>query len=118
MNRIKNIYILLILFLFFIVVQFLPVVCLFKQVTGISCPACGMTRAFYSILHLHFLDAVNYNLLSIPLFIFIIYFVFRLIYDIFKNQFSFIPQLLNYFSDHYIFIFSILFISFIFNNIK
>ena len=35
--------------------------CLFKQITGNSCWNCGMTRAFLSILHLEFNDAVNYN---------------------------------------------------------
>ena len=35
--------------------------CLFKQITGNSCWNCGMTRAFLSILHLEFNDAINYN---------------------------------------------------------
>ena len=56
-NRIKNVLILLILILFLLFVLNIPVTCIFKSVTGISCPACGMTRAFISILHLNFLNA-------------------------------------------------------------
>ena len=35
--------------------------CLYKQITGNSCWNCGMTRAFLSILHLNFNDAIRYN---------------------------------------------------------
>jgi len=35
--------------------------CLFKQITGNPCWNCGMTRAFLSILHLEFKNAINYN---------------------------------------------------------
>ena len=45
------------LILFLLFVLNIPVTCIFKSVTGISCPACGMTRAFISILHLNFLNA-------------------------------------------------------------
>ena len=36
-------------------------ICLFKFITGKECWNCGMTRAFLSILHLNFVDALNYN---------------------------------------------------------
>lgn len=35
--------------------------CLYKQITGKSCWNCGMTRAFLSILHFEFDNAINYN---------------------------------------------------------
>lgn len=35
--------------------------CIYKQVTGNPCWNCGMTRAFLSILHLKFNEAINYN---------------------------------------------------------
>jgi len=35
--------------------------CLYKQITGNSCWNCGMTRAFLSILHFEFNNAINYN---------------------------------------------------------
>ena len=47
--------------LFLLVIKFIPVTCIFNQVTGIYCPACGMTRAFLSILHFDFKAAYQYN---------------------------------------------------------
>ena len=41
--------------------------CIFKDLTGIECPLCGMTRACYSIMHLHFASAFSYNPLSLML---------------------------------------------------
>lgn len=95
-NRIKNVLILLILILFLLFVLNIPVTCIFKSVTGISCPACGMTRAFISILHLNFLNAFLLNILSIPLFIFICISVIIMIIEIFRNKFNYIPKLLNF----------------------
>ena len=118
MNRIKNFIILTILIIFLYTISILPVTCFLKSVTGIYCPACGMTRAFISILNLNFLDAIYFNILSIPLFIFIIYFSFRLIIDLIKNDFVFVPNLLNFFKNYYWIILISLFISFFFNNIK
>ncbi len=44
-------------------------ICPIKNIFGISCFGCGLTRGFVSILELKFLDALKYNVLSIPLFI-------------------------------------------------
>ena len=35
--------------------------CPIKFLTGISCPGCGMTRAWLSALHLHFAEAFAYH---------------------------------------------------------
>ena len=35
--------------------------CIFKNIFGIECPGCGMTRAFLSILHFEFHKAIAYN---------------------------------------------------------
>ncbi len=118
MNRIKNGIILLILISFLCFVAIMPVTCIFKTVTGIYCPACGLTRSFLSIINFHFIDAIWYNILGIPMFAFIITFILMLIYDFLKNRFYFIPKLLNFFEKHYIFILVLLLISFVFNNLK
>lgn len=118
MNRIKNFIILAILIFFLYTISILPVTCFFKSVTGIYCPACGMTRAFTSILNFNFLDAIYFNILSIPFFIFIVYFSFKLVIDLTKNIFVFIPNLLDFFKDYYWIFLMLIFISFIFNNIK
>ena len=118
-NRTKNICILAILALFLLMIELIPVTCLFFQVTGIYCPACGMTRAFHSILTFHFMEAFDYNILAIPLFIFISFSVFRLIYEIIMNKWSYIPSILKILSNKFIvaFIFILLFISFVNNNL-
>ena len=115
-KRIINIIILFTLILFFIFINFFPVNCLFKQFTGISCPGCGMTRSFNSIMHLDFTNAIKFNILSIPLFIFFIIFIVNLIIDILKNRFIFIPKILNLFSKYYIVLIIVIIFSFIYNN--
>ena len=40
-------------------------VCLFHNLFGTECPGCGMTRALYSLLHLDFAAAWEYNRLSV-----------------------------------------------------
>ncbi len=43
--------------------------CMIKQLTGLQCPGCGITRAAHAVLHGHFAEALSYNLffiVSIP----------------------------------------------------
>ncbi len=94
-NRIKNSVILIILTLFLLMIEFVPVTCVLQRVTGISCPSCGMTRAFYSILGFDFVQAFHYNILSIPLFIFIVFSIIVLLYEIFVGKWNYIPTLLK-----------------------
>ena len=118
MSRLKNCLILFILTLFLLIVKLMPVSCIFHTVSGIYCPACGMTRAFNSILKLDFISALSYNILSIPLFIFIVASIIMLIIDIIKNKFEYIPNVLKFLSKHYVSILILLFISFLFNNLN
>ena len=46
------------------------------------CFGCGLTRAFICILELKFLEAIRYNVLSIPLFIGIMLYSAALCFDI------------------------------------
>lgn len=118
MNRVKNITILTILIAFLLMVAKIPVTCIFKSVTGISCPACGMTRSFFAILHFDFLEAFSQNILGIPLFIFLTVSVIILLYEIVKNQFHYIPKILHFFEKYYVIILLLLGLSFIINNLK
>ena len=124
MNRIKNFIIIIILIIFLYIIAILPVTCIFKSVTGILCPACGMTRAFWSIMNFNFLQATYFNILSIPLFypflfwLCLFYFIIRLIIDLIANTFIFIPNLIAFLGRHYWLFLLLLFISFIFNNLK
>ena len=44
--------------------------CLFRTVTGLPCPGCGMSRAWMSVAHLDFSVAVSYHPMfwSVPVF--------------------------------------------------
>lgn len=119
-NRTKNIYILAVLILFLLMIELIPVTCIFKQVTGIYCPACGMTRAFHSILELNFIDAFRYNILSFPLFIFLLFSSLILSYEIFTNKFQYIPKLLKTLSNKFVILTISIFllISLVLNNIS
>jgi len=47
--------------------------CPFRLVTGMQCPGCGSTRAFYQLLHLHPIAAFKFNPLMVLTLPFIIY---------------------------------------------
>lgn len=85
----KALYLLIILcegiVLYLINIFKITIPCLFKLVFKFPCPACGLTRAFYSIFNLDILSAINYNILSIPLFLLLCIINIFLIIDIIKN---------------------------------
>lgn len=60
--------------------------CVIKNVFGISCPGCGLTRAFICILNLDIKTAIKYNVLSIPLFAGISIYIIILILDILLSR--------------------------------
>jgi|ERR1044072_1817689 hypothetical protein len=47
--------------------------CPFRLLTGLQCPGCGSTRAFYQLLHLHPLAAFKLNPLMVLTLPFIVY---------------------------------------------
>ena len=65
LNRLLLFYIINIVF--FLILFLIPIndnnfsICLFKNITGKECFNCGMTRAFLSIVHLNFKQAIGYN---------------------------------------------------------
>ena len=119
-NRIKNIFILIILTIFILIIQLTPVTCLFLQVTGVYCPSCGMTRAFHSIMSGNFISAFKYNILSIPLFVFILITIVSLLYEIIFNKWAYIPFIIKKISNKYIvaIVFSAILLSMFINNLK
>jgi hypothetical protein len=48
-------------------------VCLFKNLTGMECYGCGMTRAILSAIHLQFENAFHFNKLFLIVFPLLIY---------------------------------------------
>ncbi len=61
--------------LFVLNVRLCPFFFLFK----IPCPGCGFTRAFIALLRLNFLESFQYNLMCIPICIFLATYIFLLI---------------------------------------
>ena len=66
------------IYLFF---HLLHIGCPLKFITGISCPGCGMTRAYYALLHLDIKLAFHYH----PLFILVPLMVGLYLFDIYLN---------------------------------
>ena len=88
MKRLTNIFwifIPILLGILFIILDIIYV-CPFNYYFHIPCPGCGMTRAFKLILQGNILESLQYNLLAIPLFIFIILSMIFIVVDIIKNQ--------------------------------
>lgn len=78
--------VILVVFLYMIPIEgnaVLENLCLIKNIFGVECPGCGMTRAFLSILHLDFEAAIAYNwkcVFVFPLTVFLyLYFWFKYI---------------------------------------
>lgn len=88
MSRLKYLFIILIegIVYYLITIKNITIPCLFKKIIHIPCPGCGLTRAFKLILKLNLLDAIKYNILSIPLFILLIILNALLIIDIIKDK--------------------------------
>lgn len=57
-------------------------VCIFKNLFGVPCPGCGLTRGFISILRLDFKSALRYNILSVPIFAALVIYTLLLFFDI------------------------------------
>lgn len=93
--------------------------CPFKNIFGISCFGCGMTRGFISILELDFKSAFKYNVLSVPIFICTVIYCICALADFFfcRNYITAIEKQLakKYMFPIYI---AILIISFILNNLS
>lgn len=58
--------ILIILYLFLLETIFHGT-CIFRLITSVPCPGCGLTRAMKSLLHLHFKKAFYYNAFIYPI---------------------------------------------------
>jgi hypothetical protein len=51
--------------------------CFFSYVFDIHCPGCGLTRSFIEILQLNFKKSFEYNILILPIGVFMIYYMVR-----------------------------------------
>ena len=82
----ENFKIFVFVLLVILIINFLNIrVCVFYNIFGIPCPACGMTRAFNRIFMLKVKESFDYNLLGVPLFIIINSYLIINFYSIIKN---------------------------------
>lgn len=110
------------IFIFFIALIFLVLVlnnipCIFKSIFHIPCPGCGLTRAFKELLKLNIPKAIYYNILSVPLLIFFIYWFILFIKDIIKKEDKSIDTIMNLFKKYWILIVILVLISWVLNII-
>ncbi len=92
--------------------------CLFKKIFKIACPSCGMTRAMTAIFHGNFLEAYSYNILAMPIILFIVLLVGSGLYDLICKK-NTVFKLIDFILKHYvIFIILPLIISMLVNNIR
>lgn len=106
------------LFIYLVVTGKFHMECLFKKIFHISCPGCGLTRAFISIINLDFISAFKYNIIGIPLFICIIIYSIILVYDVITGKNISNKLILYIFNKYYILIICLFIISMIINNIR
>lgn len=118
-NRFIKISILITIFIALYIIFFskIHLYCLFKKVFNIQCPICGMTRAVKSLLQLNIITSLHYNLLVIPVLVFLAIIILLLIYDIIFNKKK-IEAIFNYLGKYYLLIILIFVINMIINNIK
>ena len=62
--------------------------CLWKLVTGIPCPGCGLTRAFIYLTQFRFLEAVRMNILFLPLVIGMAAYLICALADLFYDKYA------------------------------
>lgn len=103
----------------YVVTKFVQIpLCPIKNIFGIRCFGCGLTRGFIEILNLNFKEATQHHILSIPIFIGISVHSFLCFSDILLER-NDIEKLSKMFKQKYYLIFSIviLILSTITNNI-
>lgn len=85
-KRTRSLLIAFVITILFLFLWFFKPECIFKSITGISCPACGLTRAFESIFSGDFIGSFDYNILGFPLFACGVALIGMMAYDIIKND--------------------------------
>ena len=82
-------------FLIIILLYFTHIGCPIKFITGISCPACGMTRAVLAILHGNIHTALNYHPLVLILPVLLISIIIYMVNNSRIKPYVWLNRLLN-----------------------
>lgn len=120
MKRIKNLLIILVcllLFIFFYIFE-MKWNCPFKKMFHIACPGCGLTRSFISLINLDVISSIKYNILGIPIAIFVFISIVFLIKDFIKNEANYIEYIYSIFNKYYMYILILIIIIMIINNVN
>ena len=63
-----------------------PVSCRFHQLTGHSCPTCGMTRSLHAATHFDFTGAFGFHIIGPLLFFVLVVFVIKSFAELFSGR--------------------------------
>lgn len=63
----KKLKVILLFIIFSVLFYFTDTTCLWRKITGIPCPTCGVTRALLSLLRMDFQSYLYYNCMAVPL---------------------------------------------------
>ena len=113
-NKILILFLYLGLILIFLLYMNNYIPCAFKKIFHIPCPACGLTRAFKTILRLNIIQSLSYNILALPLTIALTLFFIYTVIDIIYNK-KYVDVILNTIIKHYYLIIILLLLSWIIN---
>ncbi|PXV63313.1 uncharacterized protein DUF2752 [Dysgonomonas alginatilytica] len=68
-------------------------ICVFKNLTGIPCPGCGLGRATLALFNGNFIQSFHYHILGMPLTIFIVISLICLLTDTIRGKEVFISKI-------------------------
>ena len=58
--------------------------CLFKSITGLSCPSCGISRAFFSTAHGSIGSAIQHNFMGSVIYVGFLFFLLKYILELIR----------------------------------
>ena len=106
---------LIILLAFGVLVVFVfDVNCLFKTIFDFPCPGCGLTRGFEELFRGNVIEASKYNILTVPIFLFLSLLSILFIIDLIKKT-NYMKKYLFIFKKYYILVMIFVLICYVIN---